>query len=193
MTDTAETLILRISLDYVEPEIWRVVEVAGNGTLGDVHEALVGAMGWEDSHLHSFMVGDETYSPVYERLETIGDDEESITIDEALPDVGSTITWLYDWGDEWRHTITVEDTGTMQHGITYPVLYGGARACPPEDCGGPWGYMELLAILNDPDYEPQRLSREQSLNWLRPGFNPDVFHFKKAEWRMRNPAPKKPW
>ena len=193
MTDDSKTLVLRVSLYDVEPEVWRVIEVAGLGTLGMLHGALVGAMGWEDSHLHSFKVGDTWFSPMYDTLETVGDDEEGMTVNEALPEIGSAITWLYDWGDSWEHTITVEDTGTMQHGVTYPVLYDGARACPPEDCGGAHIYMELLSILNDPDYEPVHITLEQSLNWLDPTFRPGVFHRKKAEWRMRNPHPKRPW
>ncbi len=193
MISNIETRVLRVSLNDVEPEIWRVIEVAGLGTLGMLHGALVGAMGWEDSHLHSFMVGDATYSPVFDRLETIGDDEEDITIGEALPGVGSTITWLYDWGDGWEHTVTVEDTGSMQPGVTYPVLYDGARSCPPEDCGGSWGYMDILAMLDDPTHQPQVVDRDEMMEWLGPDFDPDVFHIKRAEWHMRNPRPKEPW
>jgi hypothetical protein len=193
MTNNSETRILRVSLNDVEPEIWRVIEVAGLGTLGDLHGALVGAMGWEDSHLHSFMIGDATYSTMYDRLETIGDDEEGITISEALPEVVSSIRWLYDWGDGWDHTITVEDTGTMQPGVTYPVLSDGARACPPDDCGGSWGYMDILAMLADPTYQPEVVDRDEIMNWLDPEFDPDVFHVKRAQWQMRKPRPKKPW
>lgn len=88
MTNNLETRVLRLSLNDVEPEIWRVIEVAGLGTLGDLHGALVGAMGWENSHLHSFMVDDEWYSTVLEGIETIGGDEEDMTVAEALPEIG---------------------------------------------------------------------------------------------------------
>ena len=173
MIDNSETLVLRVSLNDVEPEVWRVIEVAGFGTLGMLHGALVGAMGWDDSHLHSFMV--------------------EITVAESLPEVGSSIMWLYDWGDGWEHTITVEDKGTMQHDVTYPVLYDGARACPPEDCGGAYIYMEILHMLDDPSYRPEVVDRDEIMNWLDPDFDPDVFHSKLARWHMRNPVPKKPW
>ena len=193
MTKTADTLVLRISLNDIQPEIWRVIEVAGPGTLGDLHGAVVGAMGWDDSHLHSFMVGDTWYSPVYESMETVGDDEESVTISEALPEVGSSIKWLYDWGDGWDHTITVEKTGTMQEGTTYPILHDGARACPPEDCGGAWGYMDILAMLDDPNYEPQMLERDELMEWVGPDFDPDRFYPKRNQHAMRNPLPKELW
>ncbi|MEA2058268.1 MAG: plasmid pRiA4b ORF-3 family protein [Actinomycetota bacterium] len=193
MTDNLATRVLRVSLNDVEPEIWRVIEVADPGTLGDLHGALIGAMGWEDSHLHSFMVGEETYSTVYETLEPLGDDEDNITVAEALPEVGSSIQWMYDWGDGWEHTITVEDTGAMQPGVTYPVLYDGARACPPEDCGGAYIYMEILHMLDDPSYRPEVVDRDEIMNWLDPDFDPDVFHAKRAQWHMRNPGPKAPW
>jgi len=188
MTDSSETRILRVSLDRVEPEIWRVFEVAGLGTLGWLHETLIGAMGWGDCHLHSFTVGETTYSADFEGIERIGDDEEIITISDALPEVGSSIRWLYDWGDNWDHTVPVIDTGTMKHGTRYPILYDGARACPPEDCGGTWGYMEILAMHADPDYEPEGTDREGIAMWLDPDFNPDFFDQKKAERRMRNPG-----
>ncbi len=193
MVTSTETRVLRISLLDVEPTIWRVIEVGADITLGGLHDVLIGAMGWEESHLHSFMVGDETYSTVYETLETIGDDEEDITVAEALPEVGSSIRWLYDWGDGWDHLITVEDAGAMQPGVTYPVLYDGARACPPEDCGGAHVYMEILRMLDDPDYSPEVVDRSEMMNWLDPDFDPSVFHTRRAEWHMRNPHPKKPW
>lgn len=193
MTGTDETRVLRVSLNDVEPEIWRVIEVAALGPLGWLHGALIGAMGWEDSHLHSFMVDDEWYSTEIEGIETIGDNEDDITVGEALPEVGSSIRWMYDWGDGWDHTITVEETGTMQHGVTYPVLYDGARACPPEDCGGAHIYMEILHMLDDPSYRPEVVDRDQVMNWLDPEFDPDIFHTRRAQWRMHNPAPKNPW
>jgi Plasmid pRiA4b ORF-3-like protein len=193
MTDSSETVVLRVSLNDVQPEIWRVIEVVAGGTLGDLHGVLIGAMGWEESHLHSFMVGNATYSTVYDSLETIGDDEEDITINDALPGVGSSIRWLYDWGDGWDHTVTVEETGAVQSGVVYPVLYDGARACPPEDCGGPFIYMEILRMLNDPSYRPEVVDRDEIMNWLDPDFDPDVFHQKKAQWHMRNPVPKQRW
>ena len=193
MTDNFETRVLRVSLNDVEPEIWRVIEVAGDGTLGDLHGPLVAAMGWEDSHLHSFRIGETWYSPMYDSLETIGDDEEDITIGEALPEVGSAIMWLYDWGDGWEHTITVEDKGTMQPGVTYPVLYDGARACPPEDCGGAYIYMDILRMLGDPSYRPEVVDRDEIMDWLGPDFDPDLFNPRRAQWHMRNPRPKESW
>lgn len=193
MRKTAETRVLRVALLEVEPEIWRVIEVSADITLGGLHDVLIGAMGWKDSHLHSFMVNDKWYSTVIESIETIGDDEEDMTVAEALPDAGSSIRWMYDWGDSWDHTITVEDTGTIQDGVTYPVLYDGARACPPEDCGGAHVYMEILRMLDNPSYQPQYVDRDEIMNWLDADFNPDTFHDKKAEWLMRNPHPKKPW
>lgn len=192
MSMTATTRVLRISLNSVEPEIWRVIEVEVDITLGGLHDVLIGAMGWEDSHLHSFMVDDEWYSTVIEGIETIGGDEEDMTVTEALPKKGSSIGWMYDWGDSWDHTITVEDTGTTQPGVTYPVLYDGARACPPEDCGGAHIYMEILAMLGDQDYEPERVDRGEIMEWLGDDFDPDLFLPKRAQWQMRNPRPKVP-
>lgn len=193
MTTNLGIRVLRVSLNDVEPEIWRVIEIEADITLGGLHDVLIGAMGWKDSHLHSFMVNDEWYSTVIESIETIGDDEEGVTVAAALPEVGSSIRWLYDWGDSWEHTITVEDTGTIQDGVTYPVLYDGARACPPEDCGGAHVYMEILRMLGDPSYQPQYVDRDEIMEWLGPDFDPDVFHPKRAQWHMHNPRSQKPW
>lgn len=193
MTTNLGIRVLRVSLNDVEPEIWRVIEIEADITLGGLHDVLIGAMGWKDSHLHSFMVNDEWYSTVIESIETIGDDEEGVTVAAALPEVGSSIRWLYDWGDSWEHTITVEDTGTIQDGVTYPVLYDGARACPPEDCGGAHIYMEILHMIDDPSYQPQYVDRDEIMEWLGPDFDPDVFHPKRAQWHMHNPRSQKPW
>jgi len=193
MTNDSGTRTLRVSLNDVRPEIWRVIEVAADITLGDLHGALIGAMGWDDSHLHSFMVNNEWYSPMYEAIETVGDDEEDVTVSEALPDVGSSIGWMYDWGDSWDHTITVQATGSTQPGITYPILHDGARACPPDDCGGSWGYMDILAMLNDSTYEPEVVDRDEVMEWIGPDFDPNLFHPKRAELQMRNPRPKESW
>lgn len=81
-------------------------------------------------------------------------------------------TYLYDFGDDWYHTIKVMSTDYS------PLLpdqdfgrYGGRRACPPEDCGGPWGYVRLLEILADPRHEEYEEMRE----WTGDDFDPEAF------------------
>jgi hypothetical protein len=81
----------------------------------------------------------------------------------------------------------------MKRETKYPILHDGARACPPEDCGGAYIYMEILHMLEDSSYRPEVVDRDETMDWLDPDFDPDVFYPKRAELFMRNPRPKNPW
>ena len=72
------------------------------------------------------------------------------------------MSYVYDFGDDWRHKIQVEDIGAAEPGSTYPRCLTGKRAAPPEDCGGLWGYAELIEILADPAHP----EFEDRLDWL---------------------------
>jgi hypothetical protein len=103
-------------------------------------------MGWEDYHLHLFSAGGETYAD--DRVEgPLGDrpkDEDRARLDKVAP-LGARLRYEYDFGDGWEHDIVVEKILPPEPAVTYPRCLTGRRACPPEDCGGPWGYARLLA------------------------------------------------
>lgn len=161
---------LKISLRGVKPPVWRRVVVNFNITLAQLHEVIQTAMGWTDSHLHLFAIDDRLYgNPEY-----IDDWPEPVH-DEAnhrlgkFATVGATFRYEYDFGDGWERDILVEkiEPGRLEH----PVVLTGRRACPPEDCGGPWGYADLIAAVSDPNHdEPAELTE-----WAGPYFDPALF------------------
>ena len=79
--------------------------------------------------------------------------------------------YCYDFGDSWEHEIVVEGIVPAEPNVRYPRCLDGRRASPPEDCGGAWGYAELLRVLSDPRHEEHAERRE----WLGHGFDPERF------------------
>jgi hypothetical protein len=181
---------LRITLAEVKPAVWRRIVIPANYTFWDLHVAIQDAMGWLDCHLHLFRLRD----PVIGRPVEIGipneyafeDDPESLAgwevrVAAYLCRVGARAHYEYDFGDGWVHEVKLEAFGPRQKGVKYPQCIGGKRACPPEDCGGPWGYAELLeTIANPADSE-----YESTLEWLGGAFDPAAFD--PAQVRFANP------
>src|SRR5215207_4881541 len=106
-------------------------------TLGDLHQAIQAAMGWDGGH-------------------------------------------PYDFGDNWEHTVLIERPRRPLEAGRYPACLAGKRNCPPEDCGGPWGYQDLLAVLADPAH-PAYLER---VEWVGEGFDPEAFAIEEANARL---------
>jgi hypothetical protein len=165
--------ILDVSLVDVRPPVWRRIAVPSHFTLGHLHRVLQVAMGWTDTHLHQFEVGDTLYSDPTFELDGFDEveDEGSITVAQALPRKGSRARYEYDFGDNWEHLLRVEKVGPREAGVEAPRCLEGARACPPEDCGGPFNYPEFLEALRDPRHE----QHDELLEWLGGEFDPEAF------------------
>lgn len=173
-----KTYQLKITLSGTKPPVWRRIKIDGQGTFGDLHEVIQGVMGWEHAHLFEFENDDfHITSGMYEDNFSEMDDEggidmEEITIEEVLKKKGSQIKYTYDFGDSWEHQILVEeiekDNGVLLHGI---ICLAGERNCPPEDCGGPWGYLDMLEALADPKHP----NYEDITEWLGEDFDPEHF------------------
>jgi hypothetical protein len=135
-----KVFVLRIELARVYPPVWRRVHVRADITLPALHEVLQVAMGWEAMHLWRF-------GPWYFD-EVRGEFDTALTLTDVLTEPGQAIGYLYDFGDEWEHRIHLEKIITRPRSSSVlPRCTGGKRACPPEDCGGGWGYEELLKAL----------------------------------------------
>lgn len=149
---------VKVTLLGTRPPVWRRLVLPGQWHLGLVHAALQVAMGWTDSHLHEFEVGgrrigvpdDEGWGRPTER-------ETTVRLGEVVRGVGDRVDYEYDFGDGWRHRVVVE--AELPHAGEARCL-AGRRACPPEDCGGPWGYEELLVALADPGHEQHEELRQ---------------------------------
>lgn len=135
-----------MTLRDVVPEVVRVIDVPASTTLPECHDLLQVALGWTDSHLHQFVTAEARYG--VPEIDGWDDEEERDEVGVRLRVLGARFTYLYDFGDGWEHDVEVLGTGSDQPGCRY-----GEGACPPEDCGGPHGYAELLAVLADPAHD----------------------------------------
>ena len=185
-TDSAETAYrLRVALKDIKPPIWRRIRVPGDFTLADLHYVLQTAMGWYNCHLHEFQIGGICYSdPEFDVHGELGaKDEGEYTLDEVIQRENMKFRYSYDFGDDWQHVITVEkiipENELDPEDLGQPVCLKGKRACPPEDCGGAWGYESLLMVLNDPE-DPEH---EELKEWLGP-FDPEEFDLKKINTEL---------
>lgn len=156
----------------------------GHATLGQLHDILQASMGWGNGHLHQFTVGDVVYSAPRFELDALGDeveDERTVTVAEVLSRKGDWVLYEYDFGDGWEHLLQVEKVGLAEAGGETPLCIAGARACPPEDCGGPWGYGELLEILRD----SLHAEHAEMLEWVGGRFDPEAFDLEAVNRRLR--------
>ena len=166
-TSTSMNIItLKVTLRGTKPPVWRRLVMPGTMTLGDLHRAIQAAMGWHDGHLHAFDIGGEQYGDRHS-VDDVAD-ENRVTLNGLLI---VRFTYTYDFGDNWQHTVAFEKSEPAVEGVSYPVCITGKRNCPPEDCGGVWGYEELLAILANPTH-PEHAER---IEWIGEEFNPDEF------------------
>ena len=166
---------IQIALARYRPKIWRRLLIRSDLLLSDFHRAIQIAMGWENSHLHQFIKNKKYYS---ERLDedwgwndATNVDYEGMIISDLLGKEKEKIEYEYDFGDGWKHDVTLEKILPADDTMKYPVCTDGRLACPPEDCGGIWGYASMLEILKDPGHEQY----EETLEWMGETFNPEFF------------------
>jgi hypothetical protein len=143
------TLQLRVELEDVKPKVWRRILVPTSVRLSRLHDTLQVVMGWSNSHMHAFKVGDLSYGMCFDDYPEEEIDERTVTIRHALRGVDRFL-YEYDFGDGWNHLIEVEREIPCNQGLKFAVCLAGENACPPEDCGGPGGYERLLQALSDP-------------------------------------------
>ena len=164
---------LSVKLLEIEPPIWRRLAVPGTVSLAKLHLILQRVMGWGNYHIYLFNVGRLQYgegvSEWADYAQRVVNAKRVMLQDIALRK-GARFIYTYDMGDGWEHEIRVEE---IHEGPPEQVrCLGGARSCPPEDCGGPHGYEELLEILFDPKHSEYQERRD----WLGEGFDPERFN-----------------
>lgn len=159
--ETVSTYRLRVDLDYARPPIWRRLELRSDLTLDRVHDIIQTAFGWWDTHLHIFTLGGRAYDRSVENFlcpfdveegESPGTPESAVRLDETIQEVGDKLFYLYDYGDDWGHTIKLEAVLPRQSNTPDAWCTGGRRAAPPEDCGGLRDAASLAEVLPAPAY-----------------------------------------
>jgi Plasmid pRiA4b ORF-3-like protein len=160
-------LQIKVTLADIRPPIWRRLQVPADFTLDRLHLVIQTAMGWENYHMHVFSTPVGDYG---QRDSELGHrDERKVPLYAVAPAVGDKITYTYDFGDDWVHRIETEKILPKEPDTAYPRCVTGRRACPPEDCGGPWGYANFLEAIADPKHE----QHEELLEWNDGPFDPD--------------------
>jgi hypothetical protein len=163
---------LKITLDHVKPTVLRRIEVPADISLEKLHLVIQIVMGWGNCHLYAFRTAVGSWSntnPDFGMPDVLS--AEDTTLADLLRQGGAkAFEYVYDFGDDWAHSVKVEAVVPEDADSDYPRLLEARSACPPEDCGGPWGYAELLAAVADPRHQ-----RHAELTaWLGPGFDPAV-------------------
>jgi hypothetical protein len=176
----------KITLKGLRPEVWRRIQVPESYTFWDLHVAIQDVFGWLDYHLHEF----ELMNPESGEIAAIGIPEDEDLFDrKVLPGwkqkmadwfSGSyrSALYTYDFGDNWEHLVKLEKILPRGAKKKYPCCVAGKRACPPEDCGGIWGYRDFLKVLKNPEHEEY----EDLLVWAGGKFDPEYFDPEKVRF-----------
>jgi len=171
---------VRIALRDVDPKIWRRVQLPTWVSLTTLHDVIELAFGWDGTHMAAFVVNREWY------MASFGwgnfDENEPSSEDLSLQDVidikARGVRYIYDFGESWEHTITFGKVQTVDTPMEFPMLLGGARAAPLEDCGGLGTYYEYMNMLNSPD-DYDRLYKDDDshpVHWMKENdYDPERF------------------
>jgi len=166
---------IHITLSGFKPKIWRRLLLPSDLLLSDLHKIIQTSMGWTNSHLHQFIKDQTFYTKRYPDDDTWGEmnnvDYSKIRISYLLKKEKDKIVYEYDFGDGWEHEVLLEKVLPSDQKTKYPVCLAGKMNCPPEDCGGVWGYSDMLEILKNPKHEEY----ESYIQWLGGEFDPEYF------------------
>ena len=178
---------LGIELQELEPKIWRRIDMPLLTTLEALYEAIQMTMGWTFSHLWEFEIDGRSYGdPSFREF----DDEpvifkaKGLGLGTAIARGADQFVYVYDYGDNWCHDVNVEEVRGGDPDLEYLAFVDGARRCPPEDVGGPDGFMDLLEAVLDPAHEERRAM----LDWYGGPFDPFGLDEARARFGMENMA-----
>jgi len=166
---------VQIALKYFKPKIWRRLLIPSDLLLSDLHRVIQTSMGWTNSHLHQFKINDTFYTVRMQDDDFWGDldnvDYKNMKISDLLKNEKEKIVYEYDFGDGWEHDIILEKIVPAESHTHYPICVAGKNNCPPEDCGGVWGYANMLEVIKQPLHEEY----ENYMEWLGEEFDPEYF------------------
>jgi hypothetical protein len=178
------TYQLLVSLDEIEPKIWRRLWAPDTLTLAKLDRVIQAAVGWTNSHLHEFAIDGHRYGIVDPEWDQEPDllEDKRFRVGDVLGTRVQDFLYTYDFGDSWVHSVKIEQVLAARDGInTWPMCIAGANACPPEDVGGTYGYMEFLHAMRDPTHE----EHEAMWRWWGGPFDPNGFDMNAANIAIR--------
>jgi hypothetical protein len=164
---------LKVTLKDVQPPVWRRLLVPADIRLDTLHSVFQVALGWTNSHLHQFSLRDRHFgdASIDGGLEELNMEDERKVRLQSLVGPGQSLLYEYDFGDSWLHSVLVEKQLEPDPHLSYPLCIGGARACPPEDCGGPHGYANFLRAMKDSAHP----EHDDTLRWAGGVFDAEGF------------------
>jgi hypothetical protein len=173
---------IKITLQDLRPPIWRRVQVRSDISLGELHQIIQTAMGWTNSHLHLFLIQGIEYGEPAPEYDWEVKDEQKVKLNRVITGEKFKFRYAYDMGDSWEHEILIEKIlPAMPEVPRYGICITGKRACPPEDCGGTWGYSQLVETLRDPTHPEY----ESMLEWVGEEFDPEAFNVSEVNEALR--------
>ncbi len=163
---------IKMTLKGIDPPIWRRIQTK-DCTLEELHALIQVTMGWEFEHLYRFNIGGVEYADLDMMNDEDIEDAASVMLSEVLPAQHRRprFQYEYDFGDNWIHQLIVEERFLAEKGVKYPICVAGQRACPPEDCGGPWSYSDFVEQVSNPNHR----RHEETLEWVGGEFDPARF------------------
>jgi hypothetical protein len=167
---------LKIELDGVTPAIWRRFVVPSHISLDRLHDIMQIVMGWKDYHLHEFIIKNKKYTESPESSDD-GKEESGFILGDLIKRKNASFEYTYDFGDVWSHTVIIENVNFTLNSMEPICCLEGARACPPEDVGGIYGYERFCKSIlntNDPKHEDMK-EWYASLPWNKKEFNSEEF------------------
>lgn len=166
-----DILQVKITLLHLEPAVWRRVLVPAGLNLKRLHDTIQAAMGWYDQHLYEFCIGERRYGTrdVDGGLDPGVADASNVKLSSLVEKGVERFFYIYDFGDDWRHEVVIESVRPGEPGADYPLFAEGERRCPPEDCGGPPGFMAFLEAVSNPNHP----EHEEALEWYGEDYDPD--------------------
>ncbi len=182
-SEISDVYQLRVAIKGISPPIWRKLLVGSSTTLHDLHLIIQAAFGWYNYHLYEFNIGSERYANPEQMDDEFPDDIDSreTKLAQLALREGSKFSYTYDYGDNWEHSILVQKVLPYDQSMSLPSCIGGKRNGPPEDCGGAYGYQNMLKVVSDPD-DPEH---ESTMEWLGE-YDPEGFDLQSADDAVRN-------
>jgi hypothetical protein len=171
---------LKVTLKNTKPPVWRTFVVSSDITLPDLHKVLQSVMGWTNSHLHQFVINGKFYTAPEKDSFMDLIDYRGVKLSQVLSAEKESIVYEYDFGDGWEHKIILEEI-LKPEALSHPSCLAGKRCCPPEDCGGPFAYEDLLKVISDKD----NAEYKETIEWLGEDFDPEYFDIEEINERLK--------
>jgi hypothetical protein len=181
-TDSTPAIVyqLKVTLNDVKPTVWRRLHV-GDCSLAELHAIIQACMGWSNCHSYAFDVDCVEYSDPSMGSDLDYCDSHSRKLSELASQGPGRFSYQYDFGDDWKHVVRIETTLPVDRKLKYPRCIGGKRACPPEDCGGAYGYEEFLESIQNRNDE----QHDEMLEWVGGKFDPEAFEIARVNRRLQ--------